>query len=83
MTVGEAEGSPVRREDCVRCGESTADPVLVRIIEVGSGPGRMYYACRGPCAEYFASRRDAPAWLKEEVWGSTAATGEEWEESGR
>jgi hypothetical protein len=35
----------VRTERCVGCGEDTTRPVLVRCIEVGSGPGAMLFAC--------------------------------------
>lgn len=34
---------------CYRCGHLEDFPVLVRIIETGSGPGGMLYACAG-CA---------------------------------
>jgi hypothetical protein len=34
-----------RTERCVGCKEETTQPVLVRCIEAGSGPGGMLYAC--------------------------------------
>ncbi|HEX5568236.1 MAG TPA: hypothetical protein VFY14_15145 [Streptomyces sp.] len=34
-----------RAANCVRCGEHTATPVLVHVVESGSGPGALIYAC--------------------------------------
>jgi hypothetical protein len=33
------------QQRCNWCGKSTGTPVLVGVIETGSGPGRFLYAC--------------------------------------
>lgn len=37
---------------CSWCKDATTDPLLVSVIEVGSGPGRCVYACHGCVATY-------------------------------
>ncbi|GAB2799060.1 hypothetical protein [Streptomyces daliensis] len=52
------------RKLCCECGEWSADAVLVQVIESGSGPGGLLYACRAPCAVICAGRHCAPDWLR-------------------
>ena len=51
---------------CCRCERVTDRPVLVRVIESGSGPGGMHYACPDD-ARWYATLPDAPRWLRGEV----------------
>jgi hypothetical protein len=41
----DAPTTPPRTETCCSCGKTTTKPELVRVIEAGSGPGGLLYAC--------------------------------------
>lgn len=47
MTEHSEAGSPTRvmNQRCVVCDTVTGDPVAAGIIEVGSGPSRILFAC--------------------------------------
>lgn len=61
-----------RPTPCYRCGTIENFPILVRVIESGSGPGAMLYAC----SEH--ARRDYEAHF---TWCPTCRTGERCETS--
>ncbi|MFD1828709.1 hypothetical protein ACFSJS_03380 [Streptomyces desertarenae] len=61
-----------RRVPCCRCERLTDRPVLVGVVESGSGPGGMLYACPDH-ARWFATLPHAPQWLRDELHARQAA----------
>lgn len=52
---------------CAICRRNTADLMLVQIVEVGSGPGRGWYACPVPCAQRHAESGLGADWLRDDL----------------
>lgn len=51
---------------CCVCERWDPDALLVRVVETGSGPGGMVYACLTD-ARVLARRSDTPDWLREDL----------------
>lgn len=64
---------------CVRCGTYSEDALLVRVVETGSGPGGMLYACPDCRHQYPGGPGTAAVGLTE--WASTRAQADEGEVS--
>ncbi|MFG3253676.1 hypothetical protein [Streptomyces sp. NPDC048172] len=58
-------GAPPLARWCFQCQGWSENTILVAVVETGSGPGGMVYACRAHARE-FARGQDAPDWLKAE-----------------
>ncbi|WP_369209189.1 hypothetical protein [Streptomyces sp. PU-14G] len=51
---------------CLPCGQWREETVVVAVVEVNSGPGRLVEACL-PHAREYAAYPLAPQWLRDDL----------------